>query len=103
MTVQWSPDTCSCIVCFNAGVYESIVQKCKGHELLDNQALLDAITIHNQSFNENAGDLVAGIDDVKLVNLVRIKKEEKYSIDAGNPVKTKSQIHQIVIDEVNNV
>lgn len=51
----WIPDTCQCIIEIDVGVTPNVtfvdyVQKCDIHKGLFDQAYLDAVLAHNQSF-----------------------------------------------------
>jgi len=48
----WHSDACQCII-----VFEQDVIACALHKTLRDQALLDAVLAHNQSFNVPSGDL----------------------------------------------
>lgn len=55
----WHPDSCQCVLVFeqNNLVWDYAVKVCNIHNGLTDQALLDAVLAHNQSFNVPSGDL----------------------------------------------
>jgi hypothetical protein len=58
---KWSPDTCGCIIHFGwdddttetdrVHTYEAYEAKCKEHEHLDGQELMDAVVAKNRAKN----------------------------------------------------
>jgi len=80
MTI-WTPDTCDCKIEYNKKIHHVKTHaKCKLHQPLNNQTLLDAVIAQNQRFN-----LAHGINPTetekedlsisKQVNKLRIRKE----------------------------
>ncbi len=55
----WRPDSCQCMLVFeqNTLVWDYAVEVCNIHNGLTEQALLDAVLAHEQSFNVPTGDL----------------------------------------------
>ena len=57
--ITWNPDTCDCIVEQNPPwTWVGTVKKCKLHQHLDGQALMDEIKSHRLPFNDKPQDSI---------------------------------------------
>jgi len=80
MTI-WSPDTCDCVVEYNKKInWISTIRKCRLHQSLDRQDLLNAVLTQNRRFNLAHGinPTPTEIEDLILskdINKQRIRKE----------------------------
>ena len=53
---KWNPDTCGCIIIYDKdSKYLDDENKCNFHQALNGQALLNAVTAHNRTFNLKYG------------------------------------------------
>jgi len=77
----WSPDTCDCVLEYNKNIqWIRTINKCRLHNSLKNQNLLNAVLTQNRRFNLAHGinPTQTEIDDLivsKEVNKLRIRKE----------------------------
>jgi len=52
----WTPDTCNCKIEFDDKIqWIKTLEKCRLHQPLEKQALLNAVIAYNQSFNLSLG------------------------------------------------
>jgi len=89
MTI-WNPDTCDCKIEYNFKVrFVRTYKKCRLHDPLSAQSLLDAITAQNRRFNssypnpnERQQEVIAR---AKRVNVERIRTEDLTNFDEHLP------------------
>lgn len=84
MTTRWTPDTCTCIIDIDSTTITFVnwVQKCFDHKDLDGQALIDAISTHNKTFQMAKADQA---DKEKVLANMTLKRTEKdVSKNAGS-------------------
>ena len=54
---RWNPDACNCIIIYDENLnYLDDENKCNLHKNLSSQTLVNAIQIHNKSFNMKFGN-----------------------------------------------
>jgi len=81
----WSPDTCQCIIEVNKRWnWKNTINKCRLHNLLNGQGLLDEVLAQNRRFNlAFTGDLTDTrkelIKTARTVNRLRILKDPDLS------------------------
>lgn len=95
MTIlRWVLDSCPCVIQFDT-IGDTFVKwesRCDLHKLLDNQALYDAILVHNNGYNRqySAGPTPTEqeIED-ELVRIVALKTSEQNRIKSAGPTERK--------------
>jgi len=81
MVIRWDNDTCECVIVYNNRInWVETIEKCRLHNSLDGQNLLDTVIAQNQRFNLAHGrnPTEAELNDIsisKTVNRLRILKE----------------------------
>lgn len=70
MITIWSPDTCDCKIEYNKQIHHiRTYAKCRLHQPLNNQTLLDAVISYNQSFNLAFGRDELTEEEQKVITL----------------------------------
>jgi len=77
----WSCDTCDCVIIYNNRInWVSTTKKCRLHNALNGQALLDTVMAQNRRFNLSLGITPTDIEldeisESRQVNKLRIRSE----------------------------
>jgi len=78
---SWKPDTCDCILEFNGNIrWIRTIKKCRLHNKIDGQILLDTVSSQNRRFNSVFGKTLTDAEqeliiESKEINKLRIRKE----------------------------
>jgi len=81
MTTKWHCDTCDCILSYNTrGNWVETFQKCRLHQNLDGQNLLDQVLAQNRRFNLVHGPTPTDIENEEItvskeLNKLRIEQD----------------------------
>ena len=88
MTIQYTPDTCQCIILMNHDgiTFENWVQKCFIHKDADGQKLMDDIFTHNKTFQINSNTSTV----VDISTNMKSKSAEKARIQALGAITKRS-------------
>jgi len=95
MTIlRWVLDSCPCVIEFDSrgDVFVKWESRCDEHKLLDNQALYDAILIHNNGYNNQYSvgptPTERELED-EAVRITALKTSEQNRIRNAGPTETR--------------